>query len=313
MGAKLDGDALTAVRRLRRHLTWWRLLAVVGFTLALVALFYDGQFAAEEDHIARVEIDGVIVGDEDLLAMLDEIAIDDRVKALVVDISSPGGTFTGGAAVFKALRQVADNKPVVTVMGDIATSGAYMTAIAADRVFAGVGTITASIGVIMQTADVTGLLDKIGITPEVIKSGALKATPNPMENLTDPARRQMQEIIDELHLRFMEMVAERRGLSVDEVRTRTGDGRVMTGSKAVENGLVDAIGDIDSARAWLAANRDIAADLPLYEWQKDDDLPWWERGADTMALHFFGKPLLSERLRLDGILALWHPSLSGGR
>lgn len=313
MGVRLDSDALVALRRLRRHLTIWRLLTVAGFALALFLAARDSNLLPEEPHVARVAVEGVIVDDRDVLDMLDAIAEDTSARALVVDISSPGGTFTGGDAMFRALRRVAEQKPVVAVMGGMATSGAYMTAIAADRIFAGRGTITGSIGVIMQSADVTGLLDKIGIKPETMKSGALKATPNPMETLQPAARQQLQDVIDELHLRFMEMVADRRSMTVAQVREKTGDGRIMTGDAALKAGLVDAIGDIGAARDWLAAERDIPAALPLLDWAVEDSLPWWHDGASSMASAIFGKSLLSERLRLDGIQALWQPSLSGGR
>jgi len=281
MSSGLDTDALIAVRRLRRHLTWWRLLAVAGFALAIFISVRDGGVLPPDDHVARVPIEGIIVEDRDFLAMLDSIAGDPRVKAVIADVSSPGGTFTGGEAVYSALRRISENKPVVTVMGGLATSGAYMAAIGTDRIYAGHGTITGSVGVIMQSADVTGLMDMIGVKPEIMKSGALKATPNPMEQLSQPARQQLQDVIDALHLRFMEMVAERRGLSVDEVRQRTGDGRIMTGDAALKAGLVDAIGDINAARGWLAAERGISTDLPLVDWEPEDPLAWWRDGASS--------------------------------
>lgn len=312
MGSRLDSDALVAVGRLRRHLTVWRLLALVGFALALFVGAKDSDVLPEEDHVAWTAVEGIIVDDIEFTDMLDEIADDGSAKALIVYVDSPGGTFTGGDAMFRALRRVAETKPVVAVMGGVATSGAYMTAIGADRIYAGRGTITGSIGVIMQSADVTGLLDKIGIKPETMKSGALKATPNPAEELTPGARRQLQDVVDELHLRFMEMVAERRGLTLDQVRARTGDGRIMTGGTALDAGLVDAVGDENAARLWLAAERDVPESLPLIEWKVRDPLGWWRAGASSLAQAFLGKSLLPERLRLDGIQALWHPSLSGG-
>lgn len=313
MSSGLDSDALLALRRLRRHLTWWRLLAVIGFSLALFVSIQDSGVLPKGAHVARIDIEGVIVEDKEFLAMLDTLAKDKNVRAVIVDISSPGGTFTGGDSVYKALRRIGADKPVVAVMGGMATSGAYMAAIAADRIYAGYGTITGSIGVIMESADVTGLLDKLGIKPEIIKSGAVKASPNPTEPLSTAARDQLQSVINALHLRFMEMVAERRGMSVDAVRASTGDGRIMVGADALEAGLIDAIGDVNSARAWLHQERGIAADLPLLEWAPDEPLAWWHESVSSTASAIFGNLLLPERLRLDGIQALWHPSLSGGR
>ncbi len=310
MSTRLDSDALMAVRRLRRHLTWWRLLTVAGFALALIVAVRESDVLVPDDHIARVYVEGVILKDSEFLDMLDEIADDENVRALVVEIESPGGTFSGGESLLDGLRRVAEDKPVVAVMGDIATSGGYMAAIGADRIYASRGTLTGSIGVIMQTANLTGLLDKLGIKPETIKSGSAKAAPNPFEELADRERAQLQAIIDEMHLEFMQMVAERRDLSISEVRAVAGDGRVMTGSGAVAAGLVDALGDVNDARNWLEAEHDVSTDLPLIEWSIQDPFERWRDGA-TAAL--FGKSLLPERLTLDGIQALWHPSIDADR
>ena len=316
MGSRLDSDALMAIRRLRRHLTVWRLLAVIGFTLAILLLIGERNgFGGlnSDDHVARVSVDGVILADPEMIDLLDQIAEDPTAKALIVDITSPGGTFDGGEAMYGALRRVANKKPVVAVMGGIATSGAYMTAIGADRIFASYGTITASIGVIMQSADVTDLLDKVGIKPETIKSGALKATPNPAEKLLPDARQQLQEVVNELHMRFAQMVADRRGMSLDAVLQRTGDGRIMTGARALEANLIDEIGGYTDARAWLATAREVSADLPVLDWQLDDPLHWWRDGMQSALSSIFGISLWTERLRLDGVLALWQPSDGSGR
>lgn len=310
MSTRLDSDALMAVRRLRRHLTWWRLLTVVGFTLAVLIAIRESDVLVPDEHIARVYVDGVILKDGEFLDMLDEIGDDDAVRAVVVEIESPGGTFSGGESLMDAFRDIADDKPVVAVMGDIATSGGYMAAIGADRIYASRGTLTGSIGVIMQTANLTGLLDKLGIKPETIKSGSAKAAPNPFEELADRERAQLQDIIDEMHLAFMQMVADRRGMSVAQVREIAGDGRVMTGSGAVTAGLVDALGDVNDAVDWLETTQDVPADLPLIEWSIQDPLERWRQSASTA---LFGKSLLPERLTLDGIQALWHPSMSADR
>lgn len=310
MGARLDSDGLIALRRLRRHLNIWRVLAVVAFAFAIFGIFNNDVLLDQDDHVARVSIDGIITEDRELLSLLESIADDSSAKALIVNISSPGGTFTGGDTMFNALRRIGADKPVVAVMGSMATSGGYMVAIAADRIFAGYGTITGSIGVIVQSADVTGLLDKIGVKPEVVKSGDLKATPNPMESLSPDARGQLQGVIDELHARFIQMVAERRGIGVETLRSRVGDGRIVTGAQAVELGLVDAIGDVNAARAWLMSAHDVSADLPLIDWKLDDPFAWWRENARSLAQSIFGNSVFSERLRLDGIQALWHPSMS---
>lgn len=310
MSAGLEGDTILALRKLRGHLTVWRLLTVVGFALAIFMTVRGETGISGGPHVAAVEVEGIILKDPEMLAMFEEIADDPDVAALIVNISSPGGTFGGGEAYFKVLRQISESKPVVAIMGDLATSGAYMTAIAADRIYASRGTITGSVGVIMQSANITGLLDKLGISPEIIKSGPSKAVPNPMEDLTPNARVQLQGIIDELQTMFLQMVSDRRGQSIDQLRNVIGDGRIMTGTTAAQTGLIDQVGDENDARLWLQTTHDVPTDLPVIEWVIEDPIAWWREASASLSTAIFGKSLLPERLRLDGILALWHPSLN---
>ncbi len=300
-----ETDLLVDRRRLKRHLAVWRVLGILALLAAvLVALDrFDGG-ATLRDHVARLTVDGFIAEDRDMIEAIERIASDPRAKALLVHIDSPGGTFVGGESLFRALRRVAENKPVVAVMGTLATSAAYMTALGADRVFAHDGTITGSIGVIMQTTDVTRLLDKLGISAEAIKSGPLKAAPSPFEPLTDEVRAAVRAIIEDMHALFMDMVVRRRGLSPETVRVLA-DGRVYSGRQAVENKLVDAIGDETDARAWLAAEKGVPASLPTIDARIRDDEPPWLPKLSAMGR----KILFSERLTLDGLVSVWQPEL----
>ena len=297
-----DPDILLDRRRLKRGLVLWRLVAIVSL-VAIVLVGYarfDGVLL--RDHIARFEVEGIILDDADVMAALDEIAGNSRVKALIVHIDSPGGTFVGGEQLYGALRDIAAKKPVVAVMGTVAASAGYMTAIASDRIFARQGTITGSIGVIMQTTDITGLLGKLGITAEAIKSAPLKATPSPLEPLSDEARAASQAIIDDMYGLFIEMVAEQRGFEMSRARALA-DGRVYTGRQAVANGLIDAIGGEAEARDWLAAERDIPRSLPVHDVTIDRPGENWLANARVLSQ----KMLLPERLTLDGLISLWHP------
>ena len=151
--------------------------------------------------------------------------------ALIVRTHAPGGTVVGGETLYKALRKVAAKMPVVAVMGDLATSAAYMTAIATDHIVAHDGTITGSIGVLLQTAAFTDLLQKLGISVEAIKSAPLKAEPSPFDKLTPQVRRATQVLVDDMFHMFMDMVAKRRHMTAEQVRTLS-DGRVFTGRSA---------------------------------------------------------------------------------
>jgi len=301
----IQSDAIIDRRRLKRRLIFWRIVGVSAVALAIiVAVGRIGGFSSRSDHVARLTIEGVILDDAVRDQALREVASDDTVKALIVTIDSPGGTFVGGESLYTQLRKISVDKPVVALMGGTATSAAYMAAIGTDRIYARAGTLTGSIGVILQTADITGLLNNIGIKPETIKSGPLKAQPNPMEPFSDDARAAIQAVIGDFFEQFVDMVTERRNLGRADVLALA-DGRVFSGRQAKSEGLVDAMGSLEDARSWLADEKKISKNLPVVDIDiSHDDEPWRDLVSGLV-----GKTLLSERLRLDGVISLWHPAL----
>jgi len=299
-----DADTIVDRRRLKRRLTFWRIVAVVAVIVGLVALVGDVEDQAFSDYVARLDVDGVIFNDRAIEEVLAEAAEDDGAKALMIFINSPGGTVVGGEALYRAIRGVAAKKPVVAVMGDTATSAAYMAAIGADHIVAHAGSVTGSIGVIMQTADITGLLEKLGIKPETVKSGALKAQPNPMEPFDAAARRATAAVINDLHEMFVDMVRERRDLTSERAK-ELADGRIFSGRQALSIGLIDAIGGETEGRAWLADSHGIDATLQLRNIHEPVEEEIWRRMISGM----LGKALFSERLKLDGVISLWHPGV----
>ncbi len=303
----LDPDLLVDRRRLKRQLSAWRTLAVV----ALVAVIAAGVGRAKpfgERHVARLSVNGVITDDPDRTRAVIAAGKDSDIKALIVRIDSPGGTVVGGESLFRELSEVARQKPVVAVMGELAASGGYMIALAAEQIFAREGTITGSIGVILQTTDVTGLLEKLGVTTEAIKSAPLKAVPSPLEPLTDEGRRVTRLLVDDMYAMFVDMVAERRRLDRPKA-VELADGRVYTGRQAKALGLIDAIGGEDEARAWLAEAKGVSRSLPVRELKiQREDEEWSDWMGGTLA-RLTGKTYLSERLKLDGLVAVWHPDL----
>ena len=258
--------------------------------------------------MARLSVNGVITDDPDRTRAVIAAGKDSDIKALIVRIDSPGGTVVGGESLFRELSEVARQKPVVAVMGELAASGGYMIALAAEQIFAREGTITGSIGVILQTTDVTGLLEKLGVTTEAIKSAPLKAVPSPLEPLTDEGRRVTRLLVDDMYAMFVDMVAERRRLDRPKA-VELADGRVYTGRQAKALGLIDAIGGEDEARAWLAEAKGVSRSLPVRELKiqrEDEEWSDWMGGA---LARLTGKTYLSERLKLDGLVAVWHPDL----
>ena len=304
----LEADWLVDRGRLKRRLAVWRTLAiVVAVGLVFVGL---GRFAreggglVETAYISRLDIRDIIFDDVKRRKALEDVAKDRGAKALIVRIDSPGGTVVGGEAMFKTLRKVAEKKPVVAVMGELATSAGYMIALGADHIVAHEGTITGSIGVLLQAAEITDLLSKIGVAVNTIKSGPFKAEPSPVEKMTPDVRRVTQALVDDMFQMFVAMVAERRNMAPAEAKALA-DGRVFTGRMAVKNGLVDEIGGEAEAIAWLAKERGIEAGLPVRELKVRREV---EEILDYVG-SWTRKTTLAERLTLDGLVSVWHPRL----
>ncbi|HLT79364.1 MAG TPA: signal peptide peptidase SppA [Ferrovibrio sp.] len=305
-----DTDAWLERRRLARRLNWWRSLAV----LAVVALFLGALYWIDpgnviqrrQDHVARFEIEGIITQNDWWMEKLQEIEEDDRARALIVYINSPGGSTYGGEALFTALRRVAEKKPTVAVIGTLGASAGYMAAIAADRVFARETSLTGSIGVLFQTAEFSQLLAKLGIGAESIASGELKDEPSPIKPLSPAGREQIRRMVMETHEWFVNLVAERRQMPREKV-AELADGRVYSGRLAAENGLIDALGGVEEARRWLAQSHGIPSELPLRDVPPEPPRDGWEALAGRAASMVFGKSLLPERLKLDGLVSVWHP------
>ena len=300
----LSADEVIDRRRLKRRLTLWRVIAVVAIVAIVVVAvgrFKDSGFASK-DYVARVSVNGIITTNLARNDALQRISNDKNAKALIVRIDSPGGTVVGGEDLFWSLRAISKQKPVVAVFGSLGTSGAYMTALGADRIFARKGSITGSIGVILQSTDLTGLLEKLGVKPVSIKSSPLKAQPNPLEPLSKEARKATEEVIGDIYQMFVDMVASRRNIDMDRARALA-DGRVFTGRQGLKVGLIDAIGGEEEARAWLSNTRKIDLTLPIKDIKISKQRKIWQ----ALFQGIFGKTLFSKRLTLDGPISLWHP------
>ena len=176
-------DYMIDRRRLRRKVTFWRVAAVVVAALAIFGLAAANRTRLANDltpHIARVKIGGLITGDDETLRLLRDVE-NSRASALILKIESPGGTTVGSERVYDAIRRVAAKKPVVAEVDTLAASGAYIAALGADHIVAYGNSLVGSIGVLFQFPNFGGLLEKIGVKVEEIKSSTLKASPNGFE------------------------------------------------------------------------------------------------------------------------------------
>jgi protease IV len=297
----LDADYLVDRRRLKRRLGAWRLLTVAAIVAAVI-LGLNRVGVIGRDYVARLVVDGVITDDLERDEALARIAGDRRAKALIVRINSPGGTVVGGEALYRRLRLVSEIKPVVAVMGEVATSAAYMTALGTDHIIGRQGTVTGSIGVLLQTANITGLLDRIGVETDSVKSAPLKAQPNPLEEMSPEAREAIEQVVQDMFVMFVGIVQERRNFSPEHAM-EVADGRVFTGRQALENGLIDEIGSEINARAWLTEVHNVDPGLPVREFEDDGTAVWVRRRIDSV----LGKTLFPEILKVDGLISIWHP------
>lgn len=310
----LDADTLADRRRLKRRLFLWRAGAVLALAVALIVVTAERGVSFKQSHIARVTIGGIIVDDRFQQDMLERIANDSSVHAVILSIDSPGGTTTGAEALYEAVRSLAEEKPVVAVLGTVAASGGYIAAISADHIVARGNTITGSIGVLFQWTQLEELLGNIGVEMKEIKSAPLKAEPSPFHKADPRAVKAMQDMVDSSYVWFLRLVSERRGMDEAAAR-RIGDGRVYTGWQAVENGLVDALGGEEAAIAWLESEHGIDAALPVTDWEPQYPEAGFAgflgRAAGEAALvtidGLSGKTQQTKRLTLDGLTSLWQP------
>lgn len=267
----LEADLLLDRRRLKRRLTFWRVLAVVGLATAVLAVVLPGATQSVGAHVARVNVRGVIVEDRRFNEAVAALAGDRSVAAVIIAIDSPGGSVAGGESLRAALLRVAAAKPVVAVMGGTAASAGYMVALPAARIFAREATLTGSIGVILQTGDVAGLIGRLGVSAEAITSGPLKDQPSFTRGLTPDGRAYLQGLVADMFDQFVAMVALGRNLPAERVRDLA-DGRAYTGRQALAVGLVDQIGGETEARAWLQAERKVSEQLPVRDVRRPGNL-----------------------------------------
>jgi protease-4 len=319
----LDADLIVDRRRMRRKLTFWRVVAIMLIVLALfvvAAVVGNRSGFGTGPYIARISVSGLIRDDEQRVRQLDRLASVSNAKAVIVHVDSPGGTTAGSEQLFDALGRVRAKKPVAIVVDSLAASGAYITALSGDYIVAKQTSLVGSIGVLFEFPNFTDLLDKVGVKVEAIKSSPLKAAPSGFEPTSPEARAAIEAIIKDSYAWFKNLVQERRHLTDDQLAA-VDDGRVFTGHQGLDLKLIDKIGDERSAIEWLEKEKNITANLPVRDYRlhsRLDDLPFLHAtavavldavGLDGLArqLGGFGGVSALDRINLDGLLALWQP------
>jgi len=258
-------DSLAESRQLRRRAGTWRIAAFIAAGIAILAvgarlspsLLHGGAY------IARVRVSGVIAGDQAQLKQIRGLA-KSSASAVLLDLDSPGGTTAGSEELYLALRELAAKKPVAAVVGTMAASGAYIAALGADRIFVRGNSIVGSIGVIVEFPNFSGLMDKVGVQFEEIKSSPLKAAPNGLTPTSPEARAAMADLVADSYAWFKDLVKTRRAMSDDEL-AKIDDGRVFSGRQGIALKLADAMGGEAEAIDWLVKDKGVAKDLPVRE------------------------------------------------
>ncbi len=266
-------DMIIERRKARRQLTFWRIAAIVAVVIAVIALL-PSSGGSRGEHIARISIKGIILAEPKREKIIRALAEDEDVKALIVRIDSPGGTVAASEAIYEAIREVAESKPVVAVMGEYAASGGYVSAIAAEHIVARGNTLTGSIGVVSEIPNIAGLMEMLGVEVTRVKSAPLKAEPSFTQSPSPSALRAQEALIADMFGWFKTLVAERRGLAGPSLETVT-DGRAFTGRQALELGLVDALGDEAALLDWLSETHGLDRELAVHEhtW-RNPERPW---------------------------------------
>lgn len=226
---------------------YFLLFALLFFAFMFASARFSGK-GGSGGKIALVRIEGVIADSKELIEEIRRYRDDDDIKAILLRIDSPGGGVVPSQEIYEEVQKVREEgkKKVVTSMGTVAASGGYYIAAASDKIIANPGTLTGSIGVIMEMANFEGLLQKIGVEGVVIKAGKNKDIGSPFRKMKDEERALLQHVLDDVHDQFIEAVAQGRSLKIETVRSFA-DGRIFTGRQAKEIGLVDELGSFQDA------------------------------------------------------------------
>ncbi len=229
---------------MKKVFIFFTIIFLIAVVLSLLLTFSQKNPLGEK--VALVHVTGVIIDSSDVIKELKDYAKDSSIKAIIIRVNSPGGAVAPSQEIYNEIIKIKEKKKVIVSMGAIAASGGYYIAAPADRIVANAGTLTGSIGVIMELPNVSGLMDKIGIETQVIKSGKHKDIASVFKTLTPEEKKILQTVLDDVHDQFIKAVADSRGMTFEETK-KLADGRIFTGRMAKEIGLIDELGGLEDA------------------------------------------------------------------
>ena len=229
---------------MKKVLIFFAIIFVIIAIFSLILTFRQKVPLGEK--VAVIRVTGVIIDSRDIIEELKKYAKDNSVKAVVIRVDSPGGAVAPSQEIYEEIVKIKKRKKVVVSMGSVAASGGYYISAPADRIVANAGTLTGSIGVIMEIPNVAGLMEKIGVETQVIKSGRYKDIASVFKSLTPTEKEILQTVLDDVHDQFIRAVSEGRGMKFEDIKNLA-DGRIFTGRMAKEVGLVDELGNLEDA------------------------------------------------------------------
>lgn len=265
------------------------ILAIVAFflgtTMVLVMTFFGpASQISFGDKIGIVPVQGPILDSEEILGNIVKFRKDTGIRAIILRIDSPGGGVGPSQEIYQEVLRTSRDKKIIASLGSVAASGGYYVAAAADRIVANPGTITGSIGVLMEFLRFEELLGKIGVSLEVLKSGEFKDIGSPHRKLTDRERELLQNLISDIQRQFVEAVARGRHISADAV-WKIADGRILSGAQAKDLGLVDMLGNFQDAVTAAKEMAGIEGEVDLV-YPRKTALDFWDLIFESAAKSF---------------------------
>lgn len=277
----MSKNNIASIIYLKNKLHKWKNVAILSLIFSIIIslkFIFAGPHSASggDKFIAEVNIEGIIFENRYRSKVLERISKDDNVQAVIVNINSPGGGIVGSEVLYEDLKNISQKKPMVVLMGSVAASGGYMASLASDHIIARNGTLTGSIGVIMESPEVTELAKKVGVRFNSYKSSPLKGSPSPFEKPSEYVNRVIQDSIDDSYKFFVGLVLHSRAEKINKkYKSVAFDGRVFTGRQALEIGLIDQIGGQREALNYLAKNNiDENLDVREVKVYKDEKRLW---------------------------------------
>ena len=243
---------------------WRGILISIIIATAIYFLWNSTNLSSNFSHIARININGIIFDNSEIVEIIDNLANNDNVKSVLVKINSPGGTVVGSESLYIAINSLSQKKPVISLMGEIATSGGYIVALASNYILARQNTLTGSIGVIVENQNFSELSEKVGVSIDTTKSGKIKGGQNPLSPLDPLVKINNQKLVNYSFDWFISLIKKNRDIN-QSVLELISDGRTLTGGMAMDLGLIDGIGTEKEALKYLEKNYPDIKGLPIID------------------------------------------------